>query len=359
MRYVDIPVFHLVMMAGEKVFLPLHVELVEDFLNKVVGRTRSDLHTQRGADGSLGVVGCNHPVVGVDHIADRAAGPQPPAGKRFGLKDLDDIVLEQFGEFIFGMQAFSRRDRYGRSTSDLDQRVDLVVGGGFLEPGGIVGLHLSSEFEGSRRAEPTVPLDQNVHAGSNGIANGGDDVDGERFIIVVRDLIGGPEGIEFQCLVASIDDSLCEFVEVIGRSIATIPSVRIRFNFRSDLSPEKLPAGDPQTLPDDVPARDFDSRYGVLVDLSAVTVDVAIHPLGDPLDLERVHSDEHRLEFVYGGLDCFCEGIDRALPDAGYAFVGVDFREEPVLPGVSGDKSFDLRDLHTSSSACSIERPVR
>ena len=89
-------------------------------------------------------------------------------------------------------------------------------------------------------------------------------------------------------------------------------------------------------LADDVPKRDFDGRYGTHMDLGAIGVNVADHPLRNDLHLERVHTDDERLEFMDGGLDGFGEIVEGSFADAVNAFVGGDLRKEPVLPWVAG-----------------------
>ena len=53
-------------------------------------------------------------------------------------------------------------------------------------------------------------------------------------------------------------------------------------------------------LADDVPAGDLDRRQRRAVDLAAVGVDVAVHALGQQLDLRRIEPDVGVLELVDG-----------------------------------------------------------
>lgn len=353
---VDVAVFDFVVMAGEEVFFPFDVEFVEDFLDEVIGCAGGDLHTEGGADRALRVVRGDDAVVGVDHIADVSTGPEAAAGEGFGLEDLDDVVFEEFGEFVFGVEALSGGDGDGRGACDFDEGVDLVVRCGLLEPGGVVGFHLARELERGGRAEATVAFYENVDAWPDGVAHGGDDIDREGFVVVVSDLVGGAEGVEFEGVVASIDNAFCELMEVLGCAVAAIPSVGVGFDLLPDLTTQELPAGDSERFPYDVPAGDFDRRDGVFVDLASVAINVSVHLLNDPFDLKRIHSHIHRFEFVYGRFDGFGERVDGALTHAGYAFVGMDLREEPVFPGVSGDERFNVGDLHSSSKAWSGKR---
>ena len=88
-------------------------------------------------------------------------------------------------------------------------------------------------------------------------------------------------------------------------------------------------------LADDVPAGDLDRRERRTVDLPAVGVDVAVHALGEQLDLGRVEPDVGVLELVDGGRDRLGERVRGALADAVDALVGLEPDENPVLPGIA------------------------
>jgi hypothetical protein len=49
---------------------------------------------------------------------------------------------------------------------------------------------------------------------------------------------------------------------------------------------------------------------------------------------------------MYGGLHRFPEIVEGAFTHAVEPFVGPDFGEEPILPGITGNESFDLADTH-------------
>ena len=86
--------------------------------------------------------------------------------------------------------------------------------------------------------------------------------------------------------------------------------------------------------------------HRVFVNLTAVCVHVAVHPLDDAFGLERVLPFPLRPEFVDSRFHGPGHEIDRALADAVYPLVSVHACKQPVFPRVAGDKSLDVRNLH-------------
>jgi hypothetical protein len=100
-------------------------------------------------------------------------------------------------------------------------------------------------------------------------------------------------------------------------------------------------------LAEDVPAGDLDRRQRRPVDLAAVGVDVAVHALGQQLDLCRIEPDVGVLELVDGRRDRLGEGVCGALADAVDALVGLQPDENPVLPWISDGERLSRCDAHS------------
>src|SRR5262249_42283253 len=81
-------------------------------------------------------------------------------------------------------------------------------------------------------------------------------------------------------------------------------------------------------------------------DLRPFGVNITDETLRDDLHLKRVHAEYERGELVNRSLDGFTEIVQRAFADAVYAFVGRDFRKEPILPGIPGNVGIDGSDAH-------------
>lgn len=84
----------------------------------------------------------------------------------------------------------------------------------------------------------------------------------------------------------------------------------------------------------------------MLVNLAAIDVHIPIHALDNAFGLKRVHALVHGFEFVDGGFDRFGETIDRGLGHAVDALVCMHANEEPVFPGIAGDKGLDVGNAH-------------
>jgi hypothetical protein len=82
------------------------------------------------------------------------------------------------------------------------------------------------------------------------------------------------------------------------------------------------------------------------VDLAAVGIDVAVHALGQQLDLRRVEPDVGVLELVNRRRDRVGERIRRALANAVDALVGLQPDENPVLPGIADGERLGGGDAH-------------
>ena len=94
-------------------------------------------------------------------------------------------------------------------------------------------------------------------------------------------------------------------------------------------------------LADNVPAGDLDGGDGAHMDLGALGVHVADQTLRNDFDLKRVHAEDQRFQLVDGGLHGLAEIIQRAFTNSMDAVAGSDLREQPVLPGIPRDVSFD------------------
>ena len=75
-----------------------------------VGGAGGQLHADGGADGTLCVVRGHDGVVRVGHVADLPGGPQAATGEGLGLEDVDDVVLEKFGELVLPLKLLSIGD---------------------------------------------------------------------------------------------------------------------------------------------------------------------------------------------------------------------------------------------------------
>src|SRR5215467_12155669 len=82
------------------------------------------------------------------------------------------------------------------------------------------------------------------------------------------------------------------------------------------------------------------------MDLRRFGVNITDETLRNGLHLKRVHAEYERGELVNRSLDGFTEIVQRAFADAVYAFVGRDFRKEPILPGIPGNVGIDGSDAH-------------
>jgi len=82
------------------------------------------------------------------------------------------------------------------------------------------------------------------------------------------------------------------------------------------------------------------------VQLRSFRIDVAHEALRNGLHLKWVHADHERFELVNGGFHGSGEVVDGAFADPVDAFVGRDFCEEPVFPGVTGDVGVYGGDTH-------------
>ena len=200
-------------------------------------------------------------------------------------------------------------------------------------------------------AEPAVALDHEVHGRSHGLADGGHDLDREIFLVAVLDPPRRPERIELHGRVAAGRHSLRGLRDRLRRPSDPIPAVRIDADAVAHPPAkervDRLAGG----LAEDVPAGDLDRRHGAHVDLAAVRVGVADHPLEERLDIGRVGPDVLVAQLLDRGLDGGREPVERPFTCPVDALVRVDPDEEPVLPGIAHEERLDVRDLHRVASA--------
>ena len=102
-------------------------------------------------------------------------------------------------------------------------------------------------------------------------------------------------------------------MEALGGSRAPVPAVGVGTNPLAHLATQEFVHGHAQALADNVPTGDLDTGNSVLVELPAVGVDVPVHALDDPLDLERVHALICGFELVDSGFHGSGKGINGAL----------------------------------------------
>ena len=147
------------------------------------------------------------------------------------------------------------------------------------------------DAERRRGREAVVGLDHQVDVGSDRVADRPHDVDREVLVAAVLDPPGGPERVELHRRVAARDDLAGLAGDGLGRPLGPVPAVGVDADPVADLAAEQRVDRLPGRLADDVPARDLDRGDGRHVDLAAVGVDVADHPLEERLDVVRVDAE--------------------------------------------------------------------
>ena len=135
-------------------------------------------------------------------------------------------------------------------------------------------------------------------------------------------------------------------MEAFRRARTAIPAVGVGPQFLVTAAAPQVVDGLVAGFADDVPEGDLDGRNGAHVDLRTIGIDVADEALGNRFDLERVHPEDQRREFVDGGFYRTGEIVEGSFANAVEAVIGDDFGEEPVFPGVTGDVGFDCLDAH-------------
>ena len=154
------------------------------------------------------------------------------------------------------------------------------------------------------------------------------------------------ERIELERGVALRDDRRGGLRHRLGRALDLVPAVRVDAHAIAHAAAHERVHGLADALADDVPAGDLDRRQRRAVDLAAVGVDVAVHALGEQLDLRRVEPDVGVLELVDRRRDRLGERVRRALADAVDALVGLEPDEHPVLPGIADRERLGGGDAH-------------
>ena len=165
------------------------------------------------------------------------------------------------------------------------------------------------------------------------------------------DARGVPERIELERRVALPDDDPRGRRHRLGRALDLVPAVGVDAHAIAHPAAHERVHGLADALADDVPAGDLDRRERRPVDLPAVGVDVAVHALGEQLDLGRIEPDVGVLELVDGGRDRLGERVRGALAHAVDALVGLQPDEHPVLPGIADRVRLRRRDAHFAGSS--------
>ena len=222
---------------------------------------------------------------------------------------------------------------------------------GLLQPGRPELREAIGDPQRGRCREAVVRLDHQVDVGADRVAHRADDVDREVLVAAVLDAPRGPEGVELHRGVAGGGDLAGLGGDGLRLALRPVPAVGVGADAVADPPAEQGVDREPGGLADDVPARDLDGRDGRHVDLAAVGVDVADHPLEQRLDVVRVGPEVLVGQLLDRRGDGRREPIDRAFPIAVQAVVGLDTDEQPVLPGVADDAGLDRRDAHPRSVA--------
>ena len=168
------------------------------------------------------------------------------------------------------------------------------------------------------------------------------------------DARGVAEGVELERRVALLGDPARRRRHGLGRALDLIPAVGIDPHAIAYAAAHQRVHRLADALADDVPAGDLDGRQRRPVDLAAVGVDVAVHALGQQLDLRRIEPDVGVLELVDRGCDRLGERVRRTLANAVDALVGVQPDEHPVLPGVADRERLGGSDAHSWGSSRSV-----
>ena len=249
------------------------------------------------------------------------------------------------------MDPLSRRDRAPRRVADACQAGRHVERNGLLQPGRGERLELGCDLRGNCGRKATVHLDHDLDVGADGLPH-------RRHELDRRPPLGGRQPhrsaskrIELECRVASSDDLACTFRECLGVAIRLVPPVGVSPNAVSVPPAEKLPDGEVQLLPDQIPAGDVERRERRLRDLARSAVLRPLDVERERLPVERIGADDVSIGELADARDERVRLVDHPnLADAAAAILQDELDERELPPRRTDDRREDLDDPHASLS---------
>ena len=180
-----------------------------------------------------------------------------------------------------------------------------------------------------------MTLDHQVDIGADRVSHGGDDID--RLVLIALRLRAPcrAERVELQRPVACGDHIDRGASEGVGCPVDLVPPVGVDRDPVAHEPTEQFVERHAERFALDVPTGDLDRRDRGSMDLAPLRVEIAGEMQHERFGRERVASDDHGFQFVYGRLDRVAEAVEGPLAQAVNAFVGVDAHEQPVLPAVA------------------------
>src|SRR3984957_11416565 len=109
----------------------------------------------------------------------------------------------------------------------FDHRLNVVVRYRFFKPRWFEYLQALANADCRRGREARMGLNREQRIGTGGIANGGDQVDGQIFIVGRQTSDCRPEWVKFHGEESLVDNELCRLGKCFRRSFASVPTVDI------------------------------------------------------------------------------------------------------------------------------------
>ena len=156
----------------------------------------------------------------------------------------------------------------------------------------------------------------------------------------------GAERVPFEGAEAERDGAARRIGVLLGRFRAEEPVVGIAFDPVALLAADQLEDRHAERLALDVEERRLDRAEGAPEHRARPPVGIAVHPLDEVFDRERILSDDEALELLDRRRHRLRPPLQRRLADAVDAGVGVELDEDEVRARGVGDEGLQPGDLH-------------